>query len=112
MGVLPELHAVDGRIERDLVSADVHEVVMTANHARRGGDDRVREVRTLGQRELGQPFAGEVRRAGRENRRKGGRDLHGFLDGPEAPTPTRGSAPRAASGIAGTAPPENSHASR
>jgi hypothetical protein len=82
--VLPKLHAVDRRIQRHFVTADVDEIVVAANHAWGCSHNRVREVRTLRQREFSQPFGGEMRRPRREHR--GDRvhcDLHGFLNAPQ-----------------------------
>ena len=45
--VLPERHAVDQRIQRDLMPANVDEVVVPSNHARRQSDDRIGEVGAL-----------------------------------------------------------------
>ncbi len=47
MRILPEGHAIDDRIQRDLVTTDVDEVVVTANHAGRRRHDRIGQVRLL-----------------------------------------------------------------
>ena len=66
------------------MTADVDEVVVSANHPGRGRDDRVRQVGALRQRNLGKPAFGEIRRARRVHRRQHRRrNLHRFLHRPE-----------------------------
>ena len=54
--VLPERHAVDGRIQRNLVTANVHEIVVPANHARRKRHDRIGQAVLLPHGKRFEPF--------------------------------------------------------
>ena len=54
--VLPERHAVDQRVQRHFVAANVHEVVVPADHARRRAHDRIRQ-RDASERSASHPGA-------------------------------------------------------